>query len=125
MSFNHTIRITELKKQKKLDEFSEVVVHCRWELKSFHEDHPEIVKTFPGATPFQIKPKDLQCGFTDFCDLTEADLIAWVEANAWNIPNLKEKHENEILEEIEDPYELVNNPWNHEDIPSPAETPVV
>jgi hypothetical protein len=119
MSFNHSIRITELKKQKKLDEFSEVVIHCRWELKTFHEDHPDIVETFPGATPFHVKPEDLQGDFTDFCDLTEADLIKWVEANAWNIPNLKQKNEEKIMEKIEDPYETVNDPWNHNDVTPP------
>lgn len=122
MSFNHTIRITELKKQKQLDKFSEVVVHCRWELKTFHEDHPEIVKTFPGATPFHVKLEHLQSGFTDFSNLTEADLISWVEANAWNIPDLKKKHEEQILEEIEDPYETVSDPWgtNTDDVTPPV-----
>jgi hypothetical protein len=111
--FTHTIKITELKKQKHLDNFSDVVVHCRWELKTFHEDHPEIVETFIGATPFQVKPEDLQNGFTDFCDLTESDLISWVEANAWNIPDIKKKHKRIILEKVEDFYEVVNNPWDH------------
>jgi len=120
MAFTHTIRITELKKQKQLDEFSEVVVHCRWELKSFHEDHPEIEKTFPGATPFRVTSKGLSENFTPFEDLSEADLIKWVEATALNIPDLKVKHEQQINEEIEDPFEVVGNPWNHEDVAVPT-----
>jgi hypothetical protein len=122
--FTHTIRITELKKQKHLDDFSDVIVHCRWELKTFHEDHPEIVEIFVGATPFHVKPEDLQEGFTDFCDLTEADLIKWVEANAWNIPDLKKRHEVKIMENIEEPYEVVNNPWNYDNI-APDMPPIV
>jgi len=54
--------------------------------------------------------------FTPFEDLSEADLIKWVEANASNLPDLKARHEKQITEEIEDPFEVVNDPWNHEDV---------
>lgn len=120
MSFNHTIRITELKKQKQLDAFSDVVVHCKWELKTYHEDHPEEIKTFSGATPFHVKSSDLEGGFTEFSELTESDLIAWVEANAWNIPDLKKRHEEKLLEKFEDPYETVSSPWGSDDVTPPV-----
>lgn len=116
--FTHTIRITELKKQKQMDSFADVVVHCRWELKTTYSENPDVVRTFSGATPFYVKPENFADGFTEFADLTEADLITWVELNAINLPELKEKNEDSILEEIEDPYVVVNNPWEHEDVPT-------
>ncbi len=118
--FVHTIKITELKKQKQMDAFSDVVIHCRWVLKTTYNGDEEMVETFSGATPFFIKPENLQNGFTDFSDLSESDLISWVELNAWNLKDLKKENERKILERIEDPYEVISNPWNHEDIPAPA-----
>jgi hypothetical protein len=116
--FAHSIKITELKKQKQIDAFSDVVVHCRWELKTTYNNDSEMFETFSGATPFFVKPEDLQNGFTDFSNLTESDLISWVELNAMNLNDLKKKNERKILERIENTYEVVNNPWNHEDIPT-------
>lgn len=116
--FTHTIKITELKKQKQIDSFSDVVVHCRWQLETTYSERPEHKETFTGATPFKVTAEQLQAGFTDFSDLTEADLISWVESNAWNLSDLKKKNEDRILELIEDPYVVVSNPWEHEDVPT-------
>jgi hypothetical protein len=121
--FTHTIRITELKKQKKMDAFTDVVVHCRWELKTTYSENPDVVRTFSGATPFYVKPEDFADGFTDFADLTEEQIVSWIAPNAWNLEDIKKRNEESILEEIEDPYEVINNPWNHSDIPTGPATP--
>jgi hypothetical protein len=121
--FTHTIKITELKKQKQMDAFSDVVIHCRWQLKTTYSENPDIEKTFPGATPFHVKPEDFADGFTDFADLTEEQVISWIAPNAWNLPEIKARFEREILEEIEQPYEVINNPWNHDDVPTGPATP--
>lgn len=114
--FTHTIKISELKKQKQIDSFSDVVVHCRWQLKTTYSERPDIEQIFDGATPFTVTVENLEQGFTDFSDLTEEDVISWVKLNAWNLEDLKKRNENKILQSIEDAYIIVNNPWNSQDI---------
>lgn len=122
--FNHTLRITELRKQKELGEFSDVVVHCNWVLRTYHEDHPNIVKEFPGATPFSVREFQLKNNFTNFEDLTESDLISWVEDTAWYINDKKKNHETQILNEINPVHEVIKNPWGEVE-PIPPANPEV
>lgn len=126
MSFTHTVRITELKKKKVIGSFNDVIVHCRWELKTTHPNYNGDPVTFAGATPFEVTEADLTAqGFTDISEVSEEQMITWVEANAWNLPELKKKNEDRITEEIEQPYEVVQNPYSHEDVPMTDATPVI
>ena len=126
MSFSHTVRITELKKKKVIGSFNDVVVHCRWELKTTHPNYSGDPVTFSGATPFEVTEEDLTAnGFTDISQVSEEQMVTWVEANAWNLPDLKKQNEDRIMEEIEQPFEVVQNPYQHDDVPSMDATPTV
>jgi hypothetical protein len=122
--FNHTIRVTELRKKKEFGEFSDVIVHCTWLLRSYHEDYPNIVKDFKGTTPFSVREFHLKTNFTEFENLNESDILSWVEDSASYIKDMKQKHETQILNQINETHEIVKNPWGEVE-PAPPAKPYV
>lgn len=119
MSFNHSIVVTEIKKQNQLDSFSDVIVHCRWDYKTYHVDHPDIVLSTPGATPFTVEKEDLSDNFINYEDLNEETVITWIESNAVGvIQDIKRRHIEELTEQIQPTFEVVYNPWDNPDLPS-------
>lgn len=120
-NFVHTVRISNLRKKFKHNGQEDVVCHATWKLVSYREDYPDTKLVFDGATPFEIGgvSSDTE-NFTCFCDLSEAQVISWVEANAWNLGDLKLKHEEKINESINPSETGVAAPWQ-----TSADTPPV
>jgi len=110
--FVHTIKITEMKKKLQFNNQTDVICHARWRLTSYRTDYPDTTAIFDGATPFQISASDLNPdNFTSFDNLTEAQIITWVEANASNLGDLKLKNEDKINSELEGNEVSVIPPW--------------
>jgi hypothetical protein len=74
--------------------------------------------TFSGATPFTVDPSDDSGPFKPFAELTEADIVAWIQTV---VTGGYEQHVNsKILEQIQQKIEPVTEaalPW------APATTP--
>jgi len=111
--FVHTIRITELKKKLLHNGQNDVICHARWELETYRSDYPDEKVFFPGATPFKVSAADLaEENFTSFDEVTEAQVISWVEANASNIGELKLMQQRKILDVLEPTEVGVAAPWD-------------
>lgn len=112
-NFVHTVRITDLKKKISYNGQSDVICHAQWRLESYRDDYPDEKVDFMGATPFRVSAADLSAeNFTSFDQVTEAQIISWVEANAWNLGELKLQNENKINDIIE-PKEVQSTlPWD-------------
>ncbi|WJZ47904.1 hypothetical protein [Synechococcus phage DSL-LC03] len=112
-NFIHEIRITELKKKITYNGQNDVICHARWSLTTYREDYPDEKEVFSGATPFTISAADLNVdAFTSFGDVTEAQVISWVEANAINLGDLKFKNEQKLQEKLEPTEVSVASPWD-------------
>ena len=109
--FTHTITISELKKQRKLGDFSDVVIDCNWQLKTTYNEDLRFTEVFIGSTSFQVNIEDLSNNFINFSDLTESDLISWIELD---ISRIKKRVEKEMLEKIENPCDVVKCPWDND-----------
>jgi hypothetical protein len=112
MAVSYSWKITQL--TKKTEQGTDnVVVHCRWELKGT-ESETGTVGTFPGATPLVYDPAN-SGSFVPFEDLTEADVISWLESivvdSYWD--HVTERIQEQI-DLTDDPAEEVNDealPW--------------
>lgn len=84
--------------------------------------------TFAGATPFTVDPTDDSGPFKPFNELTEADIIAWIQTVV--VGNYEEHVNRKIAEQIEQkisPVVEAKLPWATEETtpgPVPAPAPV-
>ena len=77
MNITYEWKITAMKKAPSLDGLSDVITHIRFDYTGTDADSGES-HTFAGACPVGAPSSD---AFTALADLTEADVIAWAQAN--------------------------------------------
>lgn len=88
MNITYEWRITALKKAPSLDGLSDVITNIRFNYTGTDADSGESF-TFSGACPVGAPSGD---NFTPLADLTEANVIAWAQANH------PTDHMNEVIE---------------------------
>lgn len=77
MAITYEWKITAMKKAPLLDGLSDVITHVNFQYIGTDEDSEE-KGIFQGACPMAAPDAD---NFTALADLTEANVIAWVQAN--------------------------------------------
>ena len=117
MTMTYTWKITGLKTKDVSDSKAGAVVQTYWEKTGTDENGN--TGMFAGATPFTVDPTDDSGPFIPFDQLTEADVLAWIQAV---VVGDYEKHVNErIQKNMEENMNVVVDatlPWA-----TPAEAP--
>ena len=80
MSLVHTWELTGMKLQSD-GKVTNAVVQTYWKCHGHSADLPDFTGTFSGATPFDLNTIDPN-NFTPYEDLTEAQVLGWIEAAA-------------------------------------------
>lgn len=109
MSITYTWKITGLKTQNVGDKTS-AVVQTYWQKIGTDENGNQ--GTFTGATPFTVDPTDESGPFIPFEDLTEADVLSWIQTLV--VGNYQEHVDGKIAEQIAfklSPVEDNKLPW--------------
>jgi hypothetical protein len=118
----YTWKITDLK-TKDIDGKPSAVVQTYWQKIGTDENGNQ--GTFAGATPFTVDPTDDSGPFKPFNELTEADIIAWIQTVV--VGNYEEHVNGKIAEQIEQKITPVTDaklPWATEETTSgPASAP--
>lgn len=78
MAITYTWKITGLKTKDVSDSKAGAVVQTYWEKTGTDENGN--TGMFAGATPFTVDPTDDSGPFIPFDQLTEADVLAWIQA---------------------------------------------
>ena len=78
MTITYTWKITGLKTKDVSDSKAGAVVQTYWE--KIGTDENGNTGMFAGATPFTVDPTDDSGPFIPFDQLTEADVLAWIQA---------------------------------------------
>ena len=99
MALTYTWKIKSLKKQDDPSaELNDIIVQTYWECTGTDEDG--ISGTFHGATPFdpdQIDPEN----FTSYENLTEAQVIGWIQIIVNDNPSYKAHIDEQIQKQID------------------------
>lgn len=77
MAITYTWKITGLKTKNITEDKQNAVVQTYWQKIGIDENGNE--GTFSGATPFTVDPTDESGPFIPFEQLTEEDVIAWIQ----------------------------------------------
>lgn len=120
MAITYTWKITSLKVKDVSPEKPSSVVQTYWQKTGTDENGNE--GTFSGATPFTVDPTDNSGPFIAFADLTEADVIAWIQSIV--IGGYEEHVNSKIQEQIDQkvsPVTETTMPW----APAPVTPPSV
>jgi len=117
MTITYTWKVTDLKIQDISPDRPKAVVQTYWEKHGTDENGN--TGFFAGATPFTVDPNDESGPFIPFEQLTEADVLAWVQSQ---VTGSYEEHVNsKIKEDIDEKAGVVVDapvlPWTA----SPAE----
>lgn len=113
-------KITGLK-TKDIDGKPSAVVQTYWQKIGTDENGNQ--GTFAGATPFTVDPTDDSGPFKPFNELTEADIIAWIQTVV--VGNYEEHVNGKIAEQIEQkitPVVDAKLPWVTEEETTPGPT---
>ena len=113
MTMVHTWELTGMKLQSG-DGVTNAVVQTYWKCNGHTEDLPDFVGTFSGATPFDIATIDPD-NFTPYEDLTEAQVLGWIEAAAASyMDHINEQIEKQIVQQIAPETEVNEGdfPWS-------------
>ncbi len=116
----YTWKITGLK-TKDINGKPSAIVQTYWQKIGTDENGNE--GTFAGATPFTVDPTDDSGPFKPFSDLTEADIIAWIQTVV--VGGYEEHVNGKIAEQIEQKIKPVTDaklPWATEEenvVPAP------
>lgn len=110
MNLSYEWKITAMKKAPSLDGLSDVITHVNFEYKGTDADSGESA-VFNGACPVSAPDSE---NFTALADLTEADVIAWAQANH-PVDHMNEVIENAISEKITPKNVEVEMPWAEEE----------
>jgi hypothetical protein len=98
MTLTYTWKIKSLKKQDDPSlELDDVIVQTYWECTGTNENN--ISGTFNGATPFEPDQVDPE-NFTSYEDLTEAQVIGWVQDVVNSNPTYKAHIDEQIQKQI-------------------------
>ena len=99
MTFIYTWKIKSLKKQDDpSSELNDIIVQTYWEC--IGTDESGNSGTFNGATPFkpdQVDPNN----FTSYEDLTEAQVISWIQGVVNSNPSYKAHIDEQIQKQID------------------------
>lgn len=99
MPLTYSWKLTGLKKKDDPSiELNDIVVQTYWECTGTNES--EESGTFTGATPFEPDKVDPE-NFTSYEDLTESQILGWIQDVVNNDINYKEHIDNQILKQIE------------------------
>lgn len=113
MAITYTWKITELKTKDVSPSQPNAVVQTYWE--KVGTDENGNTGMFAGATPFTVDPTDDSGPFIPFEQLTEADVLAWVQSV---VVGDYEAHVNErIRKDMEEHMNIVAEaklPWDIE-----------
>lgn len=115
MAITYTWKITGLKTKNITEDKQNAVVQTYWQKIGIDENGNE--GTFSGATPFTVDPTDDSGPFIPFEQLTEEDVIAWIQTV---VVGQYEEHVNgQIQKQIDEKI----NPVIEADLPwAPANT---
>jgi hypothetical protein len=80
-------------------EVTNAVVQTYWKCHGHSADQPDFTGTFSGATPFDLNTIDPDT-FTPYDQLTEAQVLEWIEAVVNDNPSYKEHIEEQITAQI-------------------------
>ena len=106
MNLSYEWKITAMKKAPSLDGLSDVITHVNFEYKGTDADSGEEA-VFNGACPIGAPDSE---SFTALANLTEADVIAWAQANH-PTDHMNEVIEKQIRDIITPKNEEVEMPW--------------
>lgn len=106
MNLSYEWKITAMKKAPSLDGLSDVITHVNFEYKGTDADSGESA-VFNGACP--VSAPDAE-NFTALANLTEADVIAWAQANH-PVDHMNEVIENAISEKVTPKNVEAEMPW--------------
>lgn len=99
MAFAYTWKIKSLKKQDDPStELNDIIIQTYWECTGTDEDGNS--GTFNGATPFEPDQVDPD-SFTSYEDLTEAQVLSWVQAVVNGNPGYKDHIDEQIQKQID------------------------
>jgi hypothetical protein len=99
MALTYTWKINSLKKQDNPSaELNDIIVQTYWECTGTNEDNNS--GTFTGATPFDPDRVDPE-NFTSYEDLTEAQVLGWIQAEVNGNPNYKAHIDEQIQKQID------------------------
>ena len=99
MAFTYTWKIKSLKKQDDPSaELNDIIVQTYWECTGTDEDDHS--GTFHGATPFEPDQVDPE-NFTAYEDLTEVQVLGWVQAVVNGNPGYKAHIDEQIQKQID------------------------
>lgn len=99
MSLTYTWKIKSLKKQDDPSiELNDIIVQTYWECTGTDADG--ISGTFNGATPFEPDQVD-PANFTSYEDLTEAQVISWIQDVVNSNPGYKAHIDEQIQKQID------------------------
>ena len=115
MNLSYEWKITAMKKAPSLDGLSDVITHVNFEYKGIDADSGEEA-VFNGACPIGAPDSE---NFTDLANLTEADVIAWAQANH-PVDHMNEVIEKQISDKITPKNVEAEMPWAPEETESPA-----
>ena len=117
MNLSYEWKITAMKKAPSLDGLSDVITHVNFEYKGTDADSGEEA-VFNGACPIGAPDSE---SFTALANLTEADVIAWAQANH-PTDHMNEVIEKAISDKITPKNEEAEMPWvPAEEAPDPVE----
>ena len=115
MELTYTWKLTRLKKTDDPSaELNDIIVQTYWECTGTDADG--ISGTFHGATPFEPDMVDAE-NFTTYENLTEAQVLGWIQDVVENNPGYKAHIEGQIKKQIDEivrPVVEVNSdalPW--------------
>lgn len=114
MALTYTWKLTGLKKMDNPSiELNDIIVQTYWECTGTNESGNS--GTFTGATPFdpsKVDPAD----FTSYENLTESQVLGWIQDLVNNDLNYKAHIEQRIMQQIEaltvNSVDPQNFPWN-------------
>lgn len=94
MTMTYTWKVTDLKIQDVTPDRPKAVVQTYWEKHGTDENGN--TGFFAGATPFTVDPTDDSGPFIPFEQLTEADVLSWIQAQ---VVGAYEEHVNERIQQ--------------------------
>jgi hypothetical protein len=132
MSYTYTWKITSLKVKDQVNSegatLTDAVVQTYWQVAGTDADGNK--GEFSGATPFTAE--NVPAGtFKAFADLTEADVLAWIQNVVNNDPVYKDHIDKQIQKQIDEHNNVVREvqeaglPWATEVVtpPTPSDAP--
>ena len=122
MAITYTWEITGLKTKDVSDDKQSAVVQTYW--KKIGTDENGNTGSFSGATPFTVDPTDDSGPFIPFDQLTESDVIEWIQSIV--VGGYEEHVNGKIEEQIDQSINPVNDaqlPWKPVEEPAVDDTP--